>query len=346
MRTDELDFELAADLIAQAPTARREQSRLLHYRRVDRSIAHRSFSDLPSLISANDLLVFNDAKVLPARFMLRKSSGGRIEGLFLSEIRPGRWSVLLRNAAGAASTTLAFERAPELFATIVRVGVGGEYEIDIQTDQPAIALLARIGRMPLPPYIKRERGHDTRDDEDRQRYQTVYAASAGSVAAPTAGLHFTQELLTALHLKGVQRTTVTLDVGLGTFKPVTATNLDQHQMHVETYTIPQPTAEALNQAKALGKRIIAVGTTSARVLESQPAGVPFAQKRAKTGILIQPPYQWKYLNGLITNFHLPRSTLIALVAALVGLDEQKRIYQVAIAQRYRFFSYGDAMFIE
>lgn len=346
LRTDDLDFDLPTELIAQVPTAQRDHSRLLHYRRADRSIAHRSFSDLPALLHAGDLLVFNDAKVLPARFFLRKITGGRIEGLFLHEIHPGRWRVLLRNAATVGETPLKFELAPEVRATLIGDGSNGEYEIDVDTSEQALVFLSRVGRMPLPPYIKREKGIDPRDASDQQRYQTIYAKQEGSVAAPTAGLHFTRELLDALDAVGVQRAAVTLDVGLGTFKPVSADTLEEHKMHVETYSIPEEAADALNRAKTEGQRIIAVGTTSARVLESHPASQPFEAKQSETGILIQPPYHWKHVGGLITNFHLPRSTLIALVAALVGLDEQRRIYQTAIEQRYRFFSYGDAMFIE
>jgi S-adenosylmethionine:tRNA ribosyltransferase-isomerase len=207
-------------------------------------------------------------------------------------------------------------------------------------------LLARVGRMPLPPYIKREKDHDARDDFDRERYQTVFAKTEGSVAAPTAGLHFTDQLLRELDAPGVQRTFVTLHVGLGTFKPVTADTLETHRMHVESYAIVPAAAQALNLAKAEGRRIIPVGTTAARVLESQPKDEPFTAKFGETGIFIYPPYEWKHVSALITNFHLPRSTLIALVAAMVGIEEQRRLYQIAIDERYRFFSYGDAMFIE
>jgi S-adenosylmethionine:tRNA ribosyltransferase-isomerase len=198
--------------------------------------------------------------------------------------------------------------------------------------------------MPLPPYIKRAKQHDERDDLDRDRYQTVFAQSEGSIAAPTAGLHFTTELLDELDGMAVQRATVTLDVGLGTFKPVTAERIEDHAMHVEHYRISREAADALNRAKLEQRRIIAVGTTSARGLESQDE--VFIERESETGILIHPPYRWKHVDALITNFHLPRSTLIALVAALIGLDEQRRVYAEAIAQRYRFFSYGDAMFIE
>ena len=344
MRTDDLDFDLPAELIAQAPTAQRERSRLLHYRRADRSIVHRTFAELPALLSKRDLLLFNDTKVLPARFALRKKSGGLVEGLFLAEPSRGIWNVLLKNLGAARH--LRFERDASLACVVGAVKGAGEYELSVFSDKPADQILSRLGRMPLPPYIRREKIGDVRDEEDRRRYQTVFAETAGSVAAPTAGLHFSQSLLDKLDAVGVQRAAVNLNVGLGTFKPVTAESLDQHQMHVESYSISTTTAGAINRAKQSGQRIIAVGTTTARVLESQSADEPIAGKRGATGILIQPPYAWKHVDALITNFHLPRSTLVALVAAMVGLEEQRRVYQTAIDQRYRFFSYGDAMFIE
>jgi S-adenosylmethionine:tRNA ribosyltransferase-isomerase len=318
----------------------------MHYRRADRSIAHRTFSDLPALLRPGDLLVFNDTRVLPARFMLRKTTGGRIEGLFLSEVRPGLWKVMLRGLERYGSAPLHFELASEISAHVVRHGEAGEYDLQVQTTEPAIAILARVGRMPLPPYIKRDKGHDDRDDLDRSRYQTVFARMPGAVAAPTAALHFSEELLGALDAAGVGRAFVTLEVGPGTFKPVTAETLEDHVMHVEPYSITPEAADALNQAKGAGRRIIAVGTTAARVLESQPPGQPFAARSTATGIFIHPPYVWKHVDALITNFHLPRSTLIALVAAMTGMEEQRRLYRIAIDQGYRFFSYGDAMFIE
>ena len=345
MRTDELDFALPPELIAQAPPGRRTDSRLLHYRRADRSVAHRAFIDLPELLRPGDLLVLNDARVVPARFVLRKSTGGRVEGLFLSEPRPRRWQVMLKNL-GNTTGPLHFADAPAVLANVTRIGEGGEYELDLTTDEPALQLLSRVGRMPLPPYIKRDREHDARDDLDRERYQTVFARSPGAVAAPTAALHFSESLFEALAARGIERTFVTLHVGAGTFKPVTAQTLEEHPMQVESYSIDASAAAALNRARSEGRRIIAVGTTSARVLESQPEDQPFAARSDRTGILIYPPYRWKHVNGLITNFHLPRSTLIALVAALVGIEEQRRLYQIAIENRYRFFSYGDAMLIE
>ncbi|HEV2296293.1 MAG TPA: tRNA preQ1(34) S-adenosylmethionine ribosyltransferase-isomerase QueA [Tepidisphaeraceae bacterium] len=344
MRRSDLDFHLPPELIAQAPLPDRSASRLLHYRRSDNQIAHHVFSDLPALLRRGDLLVFNDARVLPARFMLRKETGGLIEGLFLAQPSPTKWRVLLRNL-GAYRGPLAFVEA-ELHATIAEVGPGGECTLAVETYETAPAVLSRIGRMPLPPYIKRDRGRDARDDADRERYQTVYASAPGAVAAPTAGLHFTPELLAQLDSGGVERTFVTLQVGLGTFKPVEVEELSEHVMHRETYSISDTSADALNRAKRDGRRIVAIGTTAARVLESQPPGANFVPRTGETGIFIFPPYAWKHVDAMVTNFHLPRSTLIALVAAMVGLDEQRRTYREAIEHRYRFFSYGDAMLIE
>ena len=345
MRTDDLDFHLPPELIAQSPAADRTASRLLHYRRSDRSIAHRTFAHLPSLLRRGDLLVFNDARVVPARFVLQKETGGRVEGLFLGEDSPGRWRVLLKNI-GRGAPAMHLVDAPKLGVRVVERREAGEFLLAVETHEPALALLSRIGRMPLPPYIKREKEHDARDDADRERYQTVYARVPGAVAAPTAGLHFTDELMRQLDAAGVEKTFVTLHVGIGTFRPVSAETLEGHAMHCEAYTISAEAAAALNRATSEGRRIIAVGTTSARVLESQPADAAFIEKTAETAIFIYPPHEWRHVNALITNFHLPRSTLIAMIAAMVGLDEQRRIYREAIAEGYRFFSYGDAMFVE
>jgi S-adenosylmethionine:tRNA ribosyltransferase-isomerase len=346
MRTDELDFHLPPELIAQEPTAERHASRLLHYRREDRSITHRSFADLPSLLRAGDLLVFNDTRVIPARFLLRKPTGGQIEGLFLQENAPGDWNVLLKNVGSfRAEMECTFEGDPAIRLRVIDRIEGGEFRVAVDPPSPAAELLERLGRMPLPPYIKRDKHHDARDELDRQRYQTIFAREAGSVAAPTAALHFSPQVFEELESRGVRRVFVTLNVGMGTFKPVTADNLEAHAMHREHYAIPQETADAVNRAKVDGRRVIAVGTTAARVLESQPAG-SLSARAGDTEIFIYPPYQWKHVDALVTNFHLPRSTLIALVAALVGLNEQRGIYAEAISQQYRFFSYGDAMFVE
>ena len=347
MLTDELDFDLPAELIAQAPAPARAGARLLHYRRDTRDVAHRQFKEIVTLLRPGDLLVFNNARVLPARFSLRKESGGHVEGLFINEPAPGEWEVMLKNVGTPRGPVrLSFLDDPALQIEVLAKNNEGNYRVRLNRAEPAREVLARLGRMPLPPYIRRNKDHDERDSADRERYQTVYASAGEAIAAPTAGLHFTGELLEQLSQHSVRKAYVTLNVGLGTFKPVVVQSLEEHIMHIESYTIPNESAQLLSSAKRDGRRIIAVGTTSARVLESQPAGDVFEAKTASTGIFIYPPYLWKHVSALITNFHLPRSTLIALVGALVGLDEQRRLYQLAIAERYRFFSYGDAMFIE
>lgn len=291
--------------------------------------------------------MLNDSRVIPARFGLIKASGGLVEGLFLQEIQPGRWEVMLKNLGRPrAGLKLGIVGDEKLCVAVIGQQEGGAYTIQLNPPEPASVILDRVGRMPLPPYIKRRRQHDPRDAADRERYQTVYARTAGSVAAPTAGLHFTERVFQELEARGVRRCFVTLHVGLGTFKPITSGTLGEHVMHAESYTVGPESAAALNRAKEENRRIIAVGTTAARVLESQPADRAFASRSDRTQIFIYPPYRWKHVDALITNFHLPRSTLIALVAAMTGLQEQRRLYRLAIEGRYRFFSYGDAMLIE
>lgn len=351
MRTDELDFHLPADLIAQTPADKRSASRLLHFNRQSGAAVHRHFADLPSLLRPGDLLVFNNARVLPARFSLIKPTGGHIEGLFLGEgdgeAEAGQWTVMLKNAGSPGKALeLAFLDDPSVKLTINAKLPDGTYQVTVTPPVPAADILGRLGRMPLPPYIHRAKDHDPRDQEDRRRYQTVYADAGHAVAAPTAGLHFTPGLLGALAARGVESAYLTLNVGLGTFKPVSADRLEDHPMHTESYTIPPAVAAQLNRAKQEQRRVIAVGTTSARVLESQASGDAFVARSAETNIFIYPPYQWKHVSALVTNFHLPRSTLIALVAAFVGLEKQRELYRIAIEHGYRFFSYGDAMFLE
>ncbi len=348
MRLDELDYLLPEELIAQTPAADRSASRLLHYRKSDRSIAHRMFRELPSLLRAGDLLVMNDARVTPAKFTLVKPTGGRVEGLFVEQRDPVRWTVMLKNLGPVREDVwLGFERDPATRVRVVAKHDAGLYEVEPEKrDEPAHALLERVGRMPLPPYIRREKGADEHDAEDHARYQTVYAQTPGSIAAPTAGLHFTPEVFAELDRVGVQRTHVTLHVGLGTFKPVEADDLDDHVMHYERYALSEETCNAINAAKREKRRVIVVGTTSTRVLESQPAG-ELQPVAGQTNLFIKPPaYAWKHVDALITNFHQPRSTLVALVMAFMGVDEQRRAYAEAVERRYRFLSYGDSMFVE
>ena len=351
MRTDELDFDLPPELIAQEPAARRTDARMLHYTRSTGTIAHRRVSDLPELLGKNDVLVFNETAVVPARFTVVKPSGGRIEGLWLATephfpCRRGR--VLLKGLGNfVPGVRLAFDNDANHWLQVLHKRPNDGYEVE--ASDRLDDLIARLGRMPLPPYIKRSKGSDPRDALDRERYQSVLVEDANargkSVAAPTASLHFDDKLLRRLDAKGVDEERVELVVGLGTFKPVEVDDLDDHPMHRERWFIEEYAANGLRDAQRLGKRLIAVGTTACRTLESQPPG-PISDGEGETDLLIQPPYAFKHVGALLTNFHLPRSTLIALVDAFVGTDARRRIYGEAIGERYRFFSYGDCMFVE
>ncbi len=341
MRTEELDFHLPDDLIARRPAERRDAARLLHYRRDTKQIAHRVVADLPSLVRPGDVMVFNDARVTPAKFTLIKPTGGRVGGLFIEDHGQGRWTVLLKSPGETATADpWHFEHHDVAVRVTERLG-GGEYHVEVDDQRPADVVLSEVGQMPLPPYIGRQED----DASDRERYQTVYADKPGSVAAPTAGLHFTPELLSRLDDLGVIRTTLTLHVGIGTFRPVSADDLADHDMHRERFELPADCCNAVNEACRDSRRVIAIGTTSARVLESFPPG-DLEPGRGETSIFIRPPYEWRRVRALWTNFHLPRSTLIALVDAFVGSDERRRLYDDAIAERFRFFSYGDATFLE
>lgn len=346
VRTDELDFDLPPELIAQEPAARRTDARLLHYRRDTGEIFHRHVRDLPQILRRGDLLVLNDTKVVPARFTLRKPTGGLVEGLWIdSEGHPfKRWHVLLRNL-GRFEPGLELTFAGDPSATLRVLGKRGDDGYDVECSHDWEELLGRVGRMPLPPYIRRGKESDERDRADRERYQTAFAEAGTSVAAPTAGLHFDGAFLHRLEEDGIEWTSIRLHVGLGTFKPVDVEDLASHPMHREQWEIGEHGMNALNAAKATGRRIVAVGTTVVRTLESQPPG-RIGRGRGETDLLIQPPYEFKHIDALITNFHLPRSTLLALVDAFVGTSERRRMYDEAIRRRYRFFSYGDAMLLE
>ena len=346
MRTDELDFHLPANLVAQEPAARRTDARLMTFD--GRAVGHRRVCDLPDLLRPGDLLVFNDTRVFPARFACRKPTGGVVEGLWLGDADAAdEWRVLLKNlgpvrpdvplaiVGGEPARLFVLEKLDQGYRVRVEHGHG------VSTD----VLAFEAGRMPLPPYIRRGKTADPRDDADRDRYQTVFGtAEHESVAAPTAGLHFDANLLAALDAAGVERVTVTLHVGAGTFAPVTAESLDDHAMHAETWQIGEAAATAVNAARRDGRRVIAVGTTSCRTLESQPPG-EIGPGRGQTRLMIRPPYTPRHVDGLMTNFHLPRSTLIALVDGLIGTDARRRLYDEAIGRGYRFYSYGDAMLL-
>ncbi|MHC5023009.1 MAG: tRNA preQ1(34) S-adenosylmethionine ribosyltransferase-isomerase QueA [Planctomycetota bacterium] len=354
-----LEYPLPERLIATRPAQPRDAARLLVLRRSSGEIEHRSVRDLPDYARPGDVMVFNDTAVTPARLIARRTdSGGRVEGLFLAERADGAWRVMLRSNGrlrpGLRLDLLdAADRRSGLTLDLID-RLGSEWIVRPTGDGDAASRLDATGRTPLPPYILRARGDDIVEDRlDRTWYQTVYAddAKRHSVAAPTAGLHFTTRLLERLDAAGITRTRVTLHVGPGTFKPIAAATLSAHEMHREWFEIPGETLQALREGGAADSggarpRVIAVGTTSVRALESLPDPVPLAGPVVgETGLLIAPPHRFRHVDGMMTNFHLPRSTLLALVAAMVGLDRIKAVYAEAIERDYRFYSYGDAMLI-
>ncbi|MDY6914608.1 MAG: tRNA preQ1(34) S-adenosylmethionine ribosyltransferase-isomerase QueA [Planctomycetota bacterium] len=360
LRLSDFDYPLDAEYIAQQPLSHRDHSRLMTLSRADGSLGHHVFAELPTLLKAGDLLVLNDTRVLPARFNCRRASGARIEGLFLREPQTACWEVLLKNAGRCKVGQTLDVSADEPLRMQLLENLGrGRWLLAVHPPAPAVDILDRIGATPLPPYIRRDGdGHET---ADRRRYQTVYAARPGAVAAPTAGLHFTSNLFDSLRAAGVESTCVTLHVALGTFAPVEAENVASHHMHAEWYELPGPAADQLNAARAAGRRIVAVGTTAVRVLEtaaarsgSQPQQ-PYQGFRSESGwtdLFIHPPAKFRAVDAMITNFHLPRSTLLMLVAAFCSPGETGGVkiildaYAEAIRRRYRFYSYGDAMLIE
>ena len=349
--TGDFDYPLPPELVAQQPLERRDRSRLMVLRRAGGVVEHHVFAELPALLRSGDVLVINDTRVVPARFFARRATGGAIEGLFLGEAEPGRWEAMLKNAGKCSpGERLGIEGAPDAHLVLQANLGGGRWTMQLDPPQPAGDILEKVGAAPLPPYIRRERRVD---QADRKRYQTVYAARAGAVAAPTAGLHFTESLLGELASAGIQTVNVTLHVGLGTFAPVKADRLEEHQMHTERYELSAPAAKALNAARAEGRRIVAVGTTSVRVLETTAdAEGRFVPAVGQTDIFIRPPHEFRAVDAMITNFHLPRSTLLMLVAAFCGPGSCQGVkmildaYAKAVAAGYRFYSYGDAMLIE
>lgn len=337
----DFDYELPRELIAQHPLPERAASRLLHVAR-DR-LTDLAFTDLERLLAPGELLVFNDTKVIRARLLGRKPSGGRVEVLVERIVEPRRALALLRTShTPRLGQTFVFGEADAVAATVI--GRDGEF-FELAFDSNVDATLERLGHVPLPPYIEH-----ADDERDAARYQTVYAARPGAVAAPTAGLHFTQPLLDRLRERGVQLAQLTLHVGAGTFQPVRVERIRDHVMHREWYEIAPAAADAINRALAEGRRITAVGTTSLRALESAaldaPDRVRVRSGARETRLFIVPGFRFRVVDRLITNFHLPRSTLLMLVSAFAGIGRIRSAYAHAIAQRYRFFSYGDAMLLE
>ena len=339
MKTSDFSFYLPEELIAQTPLERRDASRLLCLDKVSGTTEHRVFSELPELLCPGDCLVMNDSRVLPARLMGARETGGAVEVLLLRDLGGGRWECMTRPGRKAKPGTRLIFGGGELEAEVLEVAEGGNRIIEFKYDGIFLEVLERLGRMPLPPYIKAEL-------EDGERYQTVYSCELGSAAAPTAGLHFTKELLAKIAEKGVRECFVTLHVGLGTFRPVKAEDIEEHEMHSEFCIIPEETARIITETKRAGGRIVCVGTTSCRTVESfaNEDGTMDA-KSGWTNIFIYPGYKFKCLDALITNFHLPESTLIMLVSALAGREHVLAAYKEAVEKRYRFFSFGDAMFI-
>ncbi len=341
MKLSDFDFALPEDLVAQEPVSPRDASRLLVLPPAGPP-GHRRFDELDALLAPGDLLVFNDTKVIPARLVGRKASGGKVELLLCEPLEGGlgrRW-----RAMGQASkpiregARLAFEG---LEARVIAAEGEGFYAVELDAEGAALeAALERAGRIPLPPYIRRAPG-----ELDRARYQTIWARAPGSAAAPTAGLHFTEPLLARLEARGVSRTAVTLHVGPGTFLPVRGDSVEGHRMHAERYEVSPAASAAIAACRARGGRVVAVGTTSVRTLESAFDGERVAPGAGRTSLFVRPGHAFRTVDALVTNFHLPRSTLLMLVCAFGGTERVLAAYREAVARRYRFFSYGDAMLL-
>ena len=345
MKTERLNYYIPVELIAQQPADVRSNSKLLVLNRCGDKLLDSRFDRIGDFLSAGDCLVVNDTKVLAARFFAARRTGSKLEGLFISETTPGVWEVMLKGArkvkTGEIINLKDHAGADFCTARILDKPAGDTCRLEIETDT---TLLEKIGFAPLPPYIKRNT--DLRQAaSDKLRYQTVYARKAGAIAAPTAGLHLTNPLIEQLKGNGVEFAYITLHVGLGTFKPVTAENLDEHEIHQERFSIDLDNAQIINAAKKKGRRIIAVGTTSVRTLETATIGSQVEPVSGTTDLFIKPGYEFKMVDAIVTNFHLPKSTLLALVAAFAGLENVLAAYNHAVQQRYRFYSYGDAMLI-
>ncbi|MDH7578972.1 MAG: tRNA preQ1(34) S-adenosylmethionine ribosyltransferase-isomerase QueA [Bacillota bacterium] len=342
MKVSDFDYHLPPGLIAQYPAPQRESSRLLVLRRETGEIAHTIFSAIPEYFEPGDVLVLNETKVFPARLIgKRAGTGGRFEVVLLEEKEPGIWEALVRPGRRARPGVRLIFGEGELQAEIGDRTEAGGRVLKFSPSPDFWEKIFQVGEVPLPPYIKRKP-----EEIDRTRYQTVYARTLGSVAAPTAGLHFTPELLHEIEQKGVHFAFTLLHVGLGTFRPVKVEEVEEHQMHAEYWRLEETAANLINEALRSGKRVIAVGTTVARVLESAAAaGGCVKPGEGWTRLFIYPGYRFRIIDGLITNFHLPRSTLLMLICAFAGRERVLRAYREAVARRYRFFSYGDAMLI-
>lgn len=353
MNISEFDYNLPEELIAQMPSDKRENSKMMVLDRENKTIEHKHFFDIVDYIDDNCILVLNNTKVLPARLYGHKDTGAKIE-VFLLEVDKSNtdkdkciWKALIKPSKRVKPDTI-IKISDELSVKILeKLEDDGEWQIEMLYEGDLFEILHRVGNIPLPPYIERKMQSDEIKHFDMERYQTVYAKDEGSVAAPTAGLHFTNDILEKLKAKGVEIVYITLNVGLGTFRPVKCENILDHKMHSETFEITQEAADKINKAKESGKKIVAVGTTTVRTLETayQQFGCIKAC-HSHSELFIYPPYEFKVIDRLITNFHLPKSTLLMLVSALAGKDFILKAYEEAIKNKYRFFSYGDCMFIK
>ena len=339
LKTHDFYYDLPEELIAQTPLERRDGSRLMVLDRQTGEIEHKHFYDIVDYLRPGDCLVMNDSRVLPARLLGHRPTGGAVEVLLLRDLGDKKWECLCKPGRKMREGDTVTFGDGELTATVVAVQEDGNRIVEFHYEGIFLEVLERLGKMPLPPYIKAELA-------DQERYQTVYSREVGSAAAPTAGLHFTNELLDKIRAMGVKTAFVTLHVGLGTFRPVKAEEITEHHMHSELCMMNEETARILNETKAAGGRVICVGTTSCRTLESlvNEDGT-FEAKSRWTDIFIYPGYTFKAMDGLITNFHLPESTLVMLVSAFAGREHVLNAYNVAVAEKYRFFSFGDAMFL-
>lgn len=338
MRTADFDYELPPELIAQEPLERREESRLLVLPKSGQEIEHRSFPDILEYLKQGDVLVSNNTRVIPARLFGRKQTGARIEVVLLRRLDTKHWEALVRPGKRVLPGTKLIFEPGVLSARSVEKTPSGEQILEFTFTGIFEEILSRLGQIPLPPYIHKPLA-------EPERYQTVYALHPGSAAAPTAGLHFTPNLLAQVKEKGIEWVEILLHVGLGTFRPVKTEDITQHKMHREDYDIPEESAVRINKALQEGRRVIAVGTTSTRALESSCVNGVIRPSFGSTDIFIYPGYDFKVVSGLITNFHLPKSTLLMLVSALAGRENVLRAYAEAVKERYRFFSFGDAMLI-
>lgn len=347
MNISEFDYELPENLIAQMPADKRQNSKMLVLNKQNQTIEHKHFFDIVDFIGENSILVLNNTKVLPARLYGTKDTGAKIEVFLLEEKENKHWSCLIKPSKRVKPDTLITISEELSVRPIKRLEDDGEWLVELNYNGDLFEILHKVGNIPLPPYIERKLKTDEIKQFDMERYQTVYAKDEGSVAAPTAGLHFTQEILGKLKDKGVEIAYVTLNVGLGTFRPVKCENILDHKMHSETFEITQESADLINKAKSNGKKLVAVGTTTVRTLET--AYQKFGCIKAchdHSELFIYPPYEFKVVDELITNFHLPKSTLLMLVSALAGKEFIFKAYNEAIQNEYRFFSYGDCMLIK